>query len=195
MGIRIALWVVLCVFCVDLRAQFTISLLGYNPAIGRYVAVGVDGKSILIDSTTANPFLKCAPVAGPQGPAGIQGPPGPRGLQGAPGINGAIGSTGPPGPQGATGLQGPQGAQGSTVTFRAITSRAIFMLQADGTWTSPASFNIPLPVIDVTVLVYWNGLLQETPAHYLISYSGGILTVTPKSVWAATDLVRAAWVQ
>lgn len=195
MGIRLI--VLAWLFVAAAPAQFTISLLGYNPAIGRYVSVGVDGRTIVIDSSTANPFLKCA-LPGVAGPAGPPGPVGPRGLQGAPGVNGTVGPTGSLGSQGIAGpagQPGPAGAPGSTVTLRPNTNRAVFALQVDGTWTSQASFNIPMPVVDVLIQVFWNGLLQETPVHYLISYSGGILTITPKSVWVSTDMVRAVWVQ
>jgi hypothetical protein len=208
MGIR----VILLVFLVSPAfGQFTISLLGFNPAVGRYESVGVDGKTILIDTSSSNPFLKCVVPMGPTGPQGLQGvpgpvgpvgPPGPQGLQGAPGINGAVGNTGPQGPQGTPGppgQPGPAGAQGlpglPAATQGVVTSRAVFALQGDGTWTAAANFNIPLPNLDGLIQVFWNGLLQETPAHYLISYNSGILTVTPKSVWAATDMVRAVWVQ
>lgn len=187
MGIRLILlsWLL----AAEASAQFTISLLGYNPASGRYESVGIDGKTILIDSSTANPFLKCAVTQGPQGPQGVPGSPGqpgPRGLQGAPGINGSIGPQGPPGPP------------GPTVTLGAITNRAIFTQQPDGTWTSPVSFNVPFPNFDALVQVFRNGLLQDDSADYTISYNpanGGSLIVTTKAPWGSGDTVRGIWIQ
>lgn len=186
MGLRLVLlaWLL----CPGIRAQFTISLLGYNPAIGRYEAVGVDGKTILIDNSTASPFLKCSSVAGPQGPSGPVGPVGPRGLQGQPGINGAVGATGAQGPPGTPGPPGLPAA-----TLGAITSKAAFMLQADGTWTALATFN-GTPNLDGLIQVFWNGLFQDS-GQYTIALNGSTLVIIPKSTWAATDLVRAVWVQ
>lgn len=171
-------------------SQFTISLLGYNPSIGQYQSVGVDGKTILIDTSTASPFLKCALPAGPQGPVGPPGPPGPRGLQGTSGVNGAAGNTGPQGPQGIPGPNGLNAAPMGPVTYRAM-----FQLQADGTWTSPASFNIQLPNFDVLILIFRNGLLQDDPGDYSIAYNGASLVVTTKGTWPATDVVRGMWVR
>jgi len=190
--------------CLPLFAQqspFTISLLGYNPAIGRYESVGVDGKTLLIDTSSSNPFLKCVvpAVTGPAGPQGLQGvagpagpvgPPGPQGLQGAPGVNGAVGNTGPQGPQG---IPGPPAA-----TLGAITYRAAFLREADGTWTAQATFNIPLPNFDALIQVFRNGAFQDIPGDCLVTFNpanGGSLVITPKGTWTASDVVRAVWIQ
>lgn len=80
-----------------------------------------------------------------------------------------------------------------------VTYRAIFMLQADGTWTSPASFNLPLPDFHALILVYRNGSFQSEPGDYLITYNpanGGTLILTPAlaAQWQPDDTVRAVWV-
>jgi hypothetical protein len=185
-------WLLVLVFGTAFGQQFTISLLGYNPAVGRYVSVGVDGKTILIDSSSANPFLKCALPTTSPGPVGPPGPPGPRGLQGAPGVNGAVGPVGTQGPQG---IPGPQ-----TDYVRPVTYRVVFTLQADGTWTTPpfpGLFNaFSLPTMDSVVMVFRNGLLQSTPADYAVVYnSAGSLVVSPKGAWTAADVIRGVWVQ
>ena len=82
------------------------------------------------------------------------------------------------------------------VVYHVSTSRGIFTPRADGTWSCPATFDVPLPVFDALVQLYRNGLLLDDPGDYSITYDGANLVVTPKgSPWPAVDVVRGTWVQ
>jgi len=82
-----------------------------------------------------------------------------------------------------------------SVIPKPVTFRAIFTQQAASSWVSPATFALPLPNVASLVQIYRNGLLQDEPGDYLISYAPGSLTITPQSTWSAGDVIRGIWIE